>query len=413
MRGQLIRKVWPYDPALHAAPRYRRACEYEAFVPELLTDLAISLPGDVATLVSEAETAIARLNNKYDPALVPLARLLLRTESIASSKVEGMQVDARTLARAEVARDTRGRVGPDAAEVLANIDAMQTAVEQASSSHAIASEDLTKIHRVLLQGSHNRAMAGHFRDKQNWIGGNDYNPCGADFVPPPPEEVAALIDDVCKFCNQEDLSPLVQAAIAHAQFETIHPFEDGNGRVGRALVQVLLRRRGLAPGFVPPISVALARDKDRYIRGLTFFREDRIAEWLGIFASATAQAATLAFQYTHLVAELQDHWRMQLRESTSPRADAVAWAIIDILPAHPVVSVPVAVAATERTKPAVNDAIQDLVSAGVLKPVSESKRNRSWESVGLLDLIVDLEAGTGPSPSGGSGVRIPFPAPDQ
>ena len=398
MRGQLVKKVWRYDPALHAAPRYRRACEYEAFVPEPLTDLTISLPGDVATLVSEAETAIARLNSKYQPALVPLARLLLRTESIASSKVEGMQVDARTLARAEVAHDTGGRVGPDAAEVLANIDAMQTAIEHASTSHAIVPEDLAKIHRVFLQKSHNRAIGGHFRDKQNWIGGNDYNPCGADFVPPPPEEVATLIDDLCKFCNQEDLSPLVQAAIAHAQFETIHPFEDGNGRTGRALVQVLLRRRGLAPAFVPPISVALARDKGRYIRGLTFFREDRIAEWLGIFASGTAQAATLAIQYTYLVAELRNRWRMQLRESTSPRADATAWAIIDILPAHPVVSVPVAVTATKRTKPAVNDAIQELVSAGVLKPISESKRNRSWESVGLLDLIVELEAGTGRSP---------------
>jgi Fic family protein len=275
---------------------------------------------------------------------------------------------------------------------------MQTAIEHASSSHTIVPEDLAKIHRVLLQGSHNRAIAGHFRDKQNWIGGNDYNPCGADFVPPPPEEVATLIDDLCKFCNQGDLSPLVQAAIAHAQFEAIHPFEDGNGRTGRALVQVLLRRRGLAPAFVPPISVALARDKGRYIRGLTFFREDRIAEWLGIFASATAQAVTLAVQYTYLVAELHNRWRMQLRESTSPRADAAAWAIIDILPAHPVVSVQVAVAATKRTKPAVNDAIQELVSAGVLKPISESKRNRSWESVGLLDLIVELEAGTGRGP---------------
>jgi len=347
--------------------------------------------------VSEAETAIARLNSKYDPALVPLARLLLRTESIASSKIEGMQVDARTLARAEVAHNTGGRVGPTAAEVLANIDAMQTAIEHASSTHKIVPEDLARIHRVLLQRSHNHAIAGHFRDKQSWIGGNDYNPCGADFVPPPPEEVAELIDDLCKFCNQEDLSPLVQAAIAHSQFETIHPFEDGNGRAGRALVQVILRRRGLAPSFVPPISTALARHKERYIRGLTLFREDRIADWLGMFASAASEAATLAVQYTRLVAELQDRWRMQLRESTSPRADATAWAIIDVLPAHPVISVPIAVASTERTKPAVNDAIQRLVDAGVLKPVSASRRNRSWEPLGLLNLIIDLDAGTRPN----------------
>ncbi len=399
MRGRLLRRVWKYDPALHAPPRYRRACAYESFVPAPIVDLSISLPGDVSTVVSEAETAIARLNSKDDPALVPLARLLLRTESIASSKVEGMQVDARALARAEVAHDSGSRVGTNAAEVLANIDAMQFAIEHASASHDIVPEDLAAIHRVLLERAPSRSIAGHFRDKQNWIGGNDYNPCGADFVPPPPQEIAMLINDLCNFCNKDELPPLVQAAIAHAQFETIHPFDDGNGRAGRALVQVLLRRRGLAPAFVPPISVALARERSRYIRGLTLFREDRLAEWLGIFAAATAQAATLAARYVDLVAELQGRWRKQLRNTTSPRADAAAWAIIDVLPAHPVLTVPVAAAATRRTKPAANHAVLELVNAGVISPVSESRRNRAWEAVGLLDLIIQLEAGAGLSRS--------------
>ncbi len=393
MRGQLFRQVWRYDPALHAPPRYRRACEYEAFVPDPIADLSISLPGDVGTVASEAETAITRLNTKADPALVPLARLLLRTESIASSMVEGMQVDARTLARAESAHDAGRGVSPNAAEVLANVDAMQFAIEHASATHEIVLDDLLAIHRVLLERAPNRAIAGRLRNRQNWIGGNDYNPCGADFVPPPPGEVVRLTADLCNFCNKDELPPLVQSAIAHAQFETIHPFEDGNGRTGRALVQVLLRRRGLAPSFVPPISVVLARDRDRYIRGLTSFREDRIAEWLGIFAAAAARAATLAARYVDLVAELQGRWRQQLRETTSPREDAAAWLIIDVLPAYPVFTVPVAVAATKRTKPAVNNAVRELVNAGVLTPVSQSQRNRSWEAVGLLDLIVQLEAG--------------------
>src|SRR3989475_8425199 len=183
MRGQLIRKVWPYDPALHAPPRYRRACEYEAFVPELLTDLAISLPGDVATLVSEAETAIARLNSKYDPALVPLARLLLRTESIASSKVEGMQVDARTLARAEVHQEAGRRLGPEAAEILANIDAMQLAIERVSSTSGITPQDILDIHRALLARAPNAHLAGRIRTAQNWIGGHDYKPFCAGLLP--------------------------------------------------------------------------------------------------------------------------------------------------------------------------------------------------------------------------------------
>lgn len=393
MRGQLLRQVWKYNPALYAPPRYRRACEYDAFVPEPIADLSISLPGEIGAVVSEAETAIARLNGQAGPALVPLARLLLRTESIASSKVEGMQVDARTLARAEVANDAGRSIGPNGVEILANIDAMQFAIEQTSATREVAPEDLLAIHRVLLERAPGPAIAGRFRDKQNWIGGNDYNPCGAEFVPPPPEEVIRLVSDLCSFCNTNDLPPLVQAAIAHAQFETIHPFEDGNGRTGRALVQVILRRRHLAPRFVPPISVVLARDRERYIRGLTLFRQNLVAEWLGIFAAAAARAATLATRYVELVAELRARWQEQLRGASSPRADAASWAIIEVLPAYPIITVPVAVAATKRSKPAVNLAIRELVDAGVLAPVSDSRRNRAWEAAGLLDLVVRLEAG--------------------
>ena len=185
----------------------------------------------------------------------------------------------------------------------------------------------------------------------------------------------------------------MQAAIAHAQFETIHPFNDGNGRAGRALVQVLLCRSGLAPVFVPPISVVFAADKPRYIRGLTLFRDGEIDAWLEIFATATAQAATLATDYLARVSNLQEEWRTKLRDSSDPRSDAAAWTMIDELPAHPIISVPVAVAITGRTKPAINNAMGQLAEAGVLIPMTELRRNRAWEADGLLDLIAELESG--------------------
>jgi Fic family protein len=393
MRGRYERRVWESNPALYAPPRYRRACSYEAFIPDPITGLQLALPGDIAGVVSEAEKAVAELNRGAGPELMPLARLLLRTESIASSKVEGLQVETRALARAEAKQETGGSVGPQAAEILANIDAMQLAIERAVTVQAIREEDLLDIHGRLLARDPNARMAGRFRDSQNWIGGNDYNPCGADFVPPPIEEVEGLLADLCGFCNDDTLPPLVQAAVAHAQFETIHPFEDGNGRTGRALVQVILRRRGLAPTFVPPVSVVLARDKKRYIEGLTLFREDRIPEWLQTFAAATAQAAGLAARYAAEVAELQERWRQQLRDHSYPRSDAAAWAIIDVLPAHPIITVPVGVAATRRTRPAVTNGVAELEEAGILVRVTESARNRAWEATGLLDLIADLESG--------------------
>lgn len=393
MRGRFVRKVWKPDPAVYAPARYRRQCSYDAFIPLPIGDLGVSLRGEVAGVVSDAEKAIAELNREAGPELLPLARLLLRTESIASSKVEGMQVDARTLARAEANQETGRRVGPEAAEILANIDAMQLAVERVSTGTRVGLEDFQRIHRALLSQDTRARVPGQFRNSQNWIGGNDHNPCGADFVPPPPDAVQPLLEDLVRFCEEESLPPLVQAAIAHAQFETIHPFEDGNGRTGRALVQVILRRRGLAPGFLPPISVILARDKKRYIEGLTVFREDRLEEWIEVFAAASAEAAQLAVRYTARVAELQELWRRQLRAHSDPRADAAAWAIIDVLPGHPVVTVPVAVAATGKTKPAVTNAVGELEAAGVLLRLGESSRNRSWEANGLLDLIVGLESG--------------------
>jgi len=400
--GRLVRRVWEYDPTLYAPARYRRACSFEAFIPDRLTALEIVLPGDVAGIVSEAEKAISDLNQRAEVPLAPLARLLLRTESIASSKVEGMQLDARSLARAEANLDTGRQVGPEAMDILANIDAMELAIERTATERLIDVQHLQDIHRSLMARDIHAEMADRVRTVQNWIDGNNYNPCGAAFVPPPPEEVPALLNDLSAFCNAEHLSPLVQAAIAHAQFETIHPFEDGNGRTGRALVQVILRRRGLAPAYVPPISVMLARHKERYIEGLTLFREDRIGDWIEIFAEAAAAAAQLARRYAQQVARLQETWREQLAQQVNPRSDAAAWAIIDALPAHPIITTSVAATATARTRPAVANAIDQLVSCGVLAPLNQSKR--AWEANGLLDLIVGLEAGQPPDTGDPSGI---------
>jgi Fic family protein len=393
MRGHLEPATWRYDPALYAAPRYRKACAYDAFVPDPIAGFVGSLSSGTAAVVSEAEVAIHGLNAGALPALTPLARLLLRTESIASSKVEGVQLNGRDLARAEARVDAGGKAGPTAREILANIDAMELAVDEASSTSHIVLEDIVAIHRALMAGAPNFQIAGRVRTTQNWIGGNNYNPCGASFVGPPPEEVPRLLADLCVAVTEDQLPPLVQAALIHAQFETIHPFLDGNGRTGRALIHVVLRRRGLAPAYVPPISVVLAANKSRYIAGLTRYRDDDIDGWITDFASAAAQAAGLAAAYLSAVQDLQSRWREQLRTTVDPRGDSAAWRVIDVLPAHPVITLPVAVVAVARTKAVVNQALAYLEQAGVLIRLSESERNRTWEAAGLLDLLTGLEGG--------------------
>lgn len=403
MPGRLVAKNWPHDPTLDAPAAYRRACRYEAFIPDDLSSLDVRLDARLAGLVSEAERAIRELNDEGGAALGPVARLLLRTESIASSKVEGLQLGVRELARAEAKAESGIAPAPTAMEVLANIDAMILAVDDAAEAEVFAEREILAIHRRLLEGAPHKHIAGRLRSGQNWIGGNDYNPCGADFVPPPPEEVERLLADLCRAMNDDMLPPLVQAALVHAQFETIHPFDDGNGRTGRALVHVVFRRRGLAPRFLPPISVVFAAARERYIAGLSRFRFDEygVSGWIEHFAAATIRAARLARAYVMAVSALQERWREQLRATKSaPRADAAAWAMIDLLPAHPMISAPVAAAVSGRAKSRVYEAIEQLVGAAVLVPLSEGKRNRWWESAGLLDLIGRLEAGELPTSAG-------------
>ncbi len=400
MPGHFVPKIWQHDPTLDAPAAYRRACRYDAFVPDELASLDVRLDARLAGLVSEAEDAIRQLNHEGGTALGPLARLLLRTESIASSKVEGMQLGVRELARAEARAESGITPAPTAMEVLANIDAMVLAVDDAAETKKFGVREIRAIHRRLLERAARTQIAGRLRKGQNWIGGNDYNPCGAAFVPPPVEDVDGLVADLCRAVNDDLLSPLVQAALVHAQFETIHPFDDGNGRTGRALVHVVLRRRGIAPRFLPPVSVVFAGAKDRYIAGLTQFRADGVAEWLEYFAAAMLRAARLARAYIVAVGDLQGRWREHLRVTPgAPRADAAAWAILELLPAHPMISAPVATAVTGRAKGRVYEAIEQLVGAGVLLLLSEGKRNRWWEAAGLLDLIGSLEAGELPPAS--------------
>lgn len=393
MGGRKLTLTWPYDPTVDAPARYRKACQYEAFIPDRLSESSMLFDAHLMGMISEAEQAIQALNDVARPGLRPLARLLLRTESIASSKVEGMQLGLRELARAEARKESGGKPNPTAIEILSNIDAMELAVEDAAAVEQFSLDQIKAVHRRLMETSR-PGIAGEIRTQQSWIGGNNHNPCGADFVPPPPEYVAPLLADLCHAVNDDVLPPLVQAALVHAQFETIHPFHDGNGRTGRALIHIILRRRRIASSYVPPVSVILARSKDRYIAGLTQFqKEDGGALWIEQFASATTSAANLARVYLVAVQDLTAEWREKLSSSVNPRSDSAAWSLIDILPAHPMISGPVAEAAIGASRPSVNNAIKALVTAGVLIPLSEGKRNQSWEAQGLLDLLERLEAG--------------------
>jgi Fic family protein len=381
-------RSWPADPSAPGGRSERRVFRYHAFVPDPIAELELSLPSSVAGAVSTAERAVDTLNR--DPprlaTLEVLARRLLRAESVASSRIEGLVLSQRRLARAEAeepdARDETAR------SVLGNVVAMERAVALGAGARPLRLKDVLEIHRLLMLATTTPQIAGKLRERQNWIGGNAFNPGRADFVPPGPERVRDLMDDLVAFMSRTDLPPVVQAAIAHAQFETIHPFADGNGRVGRALIHVVMRRRGIAPRYVPPVSLVLAADAKDYVGGLTAFREDRAAEWILLFARAIERAAAKASELALRLAELQERWRVR---AGRPRRHSSAEALIVELPAHPIVTVATAQKFLGRSKQAVNEAIAVLAEKGVLHAITLAKRNRAWEARDLFDLINDFE----------------------
>ena len=407
--ARVLRQRWRADMGGGLARRDRRGCEYEAYLPDLLRDRAFRLDGEVAADVAEAEAAVARFNSEALWLLnwEAMARLLLRAESVASSRIEGLEVGGRRLLRAELAR-ALGEEAEDvtAGEVLNNIGAMSFAIEALERGQAIRVEDLLEVHRRLFAGTRLEHQAGRLRTEQNWIGGSGFNPCSAEFVPPPPERVAELLEDLCAFCNDASLPAVAQAAIAHAQFETIHPFVDGNGRTGRALIHVLLRRRGLAPRMVPPVSLVLATWANDYVAGLTATRyrgpagssaaHEGINHWIGLFAAACRRAVGDAESYEERVRGLQAEWYGRLGRV---RSGSAAELLVNALPGAPIMTVASAAEMIRRSGQAVNEAIGRLTEAGILRQVTVGRRNRAFEAADLIEAFTELERRLG-SPAG-------------
>lgn len=396
-----LKRHWQPALATGRPRRDRQGCEYAAYLPDSLQDREFEIRGEVAADIVDAETAIARLNAEAT-ALIDseaMARLLLRTEAVASSKIEGLEVGGRRLLRAELAQAVGEAVRDVTAEaVLGNIRAMKWAVDELAAEARIQAEHLLEVHRRLLGGTRHEEAGGLLRHSQNWIGGSDYNPCSAEFVPPPHEEVAGLLDDLCAFCNRDDLPAVAQAAIAHAQFETIHPFADGNGRVGRCLIHVILKRRGQAGRLLLPVSLVLATRSQDYVGGLTATRyvgdprsnaaQHGLNLWLSTFAAACQRAVEDALTYEKRVVAMQGEWRERLGRV---RSHSAAARLVEVLPGAPVVTVQTAATLVGRSFQAANLGIAELERAGILSRVSIGRRNRAFEALEIIEAFNDLE----------------------
>ena len=381
-----VERRWEGDPGAMGGRKARQSFTYPAFVPDPIATIQPVVSFETARLISDAEAAVGQLNSdERVRGLEAIGALLLRSEAIASSRIEGIELSQRNLARALIdPRATRGT----ARAVAANVAAMEQAVALGDEDRKLAVADILTIHRTLMANEPARVMPGAFRREQNWIGGRLLNPSDARYVPPPEDQVEPLVLDLVEFLNRDDLPAVAQAAIAHAQFETVHPFIDGNGRVGRCLIHVVLRRRGIAPVFVPPISIVLAARANLYVDGLVGFREGRIDAWCASFAEACGRAAALSVELAGNVAKLEADW---YERAGRPRRDSAAARIIPVLPGQPIASASTIRAAIGARHQRALEGLKVLADGGVLRQISEGDYDRQYAADELFELIEEYE----------------------
>lgn len=381
---------WTVDPESGAsrAERERYSGPYHSSVTPPIAELALSLPGTLAASVDEATRALTEIDTYSlrrlgagSGAIGPMAAILLRTESTSSSRIENLTVGARQLALAEIDQSS----SQNAQVVVANVRAMEAALRLADQ---LDEQAVLHMQRALLQDVPGWDQhAGVYRQQLVWIGKSSVGPVGASHIAPQHERVPNAMRDLMAFVTRDDIPPLVQAAIAHAQFETIHPFVDGNGRTGRALVHAMLRGKGVVVNSTVPVSAGLLAETGSYFGALEAYRHGDAAPIIERFATASRFAAARGRRLVDDLADTVDSVNERL---TGLRSDAAARKVVPHLVAQPVVNASHLVRELGLNEMTAQRAISALVERGILVERSGLRRNRVYAQEEVLTILDDF-----------------------
>ncbi len=364
---------------------------FKAFVP---APLPPKLAGKALPTLDEprrlAEAALAQLNlaSEMIPSVDWFIYAFIRKEALLSSEIEGTQatlVDVLAWEQTDQAGDSHIE---DIEEVTNYVSAINHAFKQIHSPKGapISVRLFNDCHQILMQGVRGaNKQPGKLRRSQNWVGGS--RPGNAVFVPPPPERVADLLGDLERYIHAEDdLAPLLRIALVHVQFETIHPYLDGNGRLGRMLIALLLDHWGLLKSPLLYLSLYLKQNQATYYRNLSAVRtEGDWVGWMRFFLKGVAEIADDATRTARgLYSRVAEDRRRLL---ATPGATVTAMQLFEQLPEHPLVSMPLVTRLLATSKPTAGKAIELLISAGILTEVGARKRDRYYRYQYYLKLL--------------------------
>ena len=373
---------WERDPdELALIPKSRRRKilpTYEAAVPASISSLPVEVPAPLAQRLAEVEVSLARFDTAQTARDWALPALLLRSESSSSSQIERLTSSVRNVALAELT----DKAPANALLIAGNVAAMREALGQ---SGDVGIDSICAIHDVLMRGT--REAMG-LREEQVWIGGSPYSPHGATFVPPRADRVKPCLEDLVTFATREDISPIVKAAIFHAQFETIHPFTDGNGRTGRTLLHRMLARDEVLLHTMLPVSAGLLHDVERYMRALEAYHGGAVEPIIECLADALELAVVIGARIASDVEEVLDSWA----SANTDRAGSASHRLPALLVGQPVVDVAYVASHLGITDRAARNLVEVACERGILAKMGNAKRGAFYQAPDLIAVLEEASS---------------------
>lgn len=372
------KREWNYSGNIFYVPRSKRRLLEQKYKSAVISDLSsidIKLDKNTNSLLQEVIEELVKLDLTMKNESFALPTLLLRSEALSSSQIENYNSSNKSVAMAQL----NGSNKTQANIISANLNAIIYAL---SNQETIDLSLIKSIHYELMKESE-EGNPGEIRVVPNWIGKSSLSPHNADYVPPHPECLGNDLKNLIDFINRYDLHPFVKGAFAHAYFESIHPFEDGNGRVGRILFQVILKQTGFLNDFNIPLSTELVKDNEGYINSLIDFRDGNYISIINLFCQKALSITSKVYKLINDIDDVKNKWINQIKA----RQDAYVWKMIDELISQPVIDVTYFKKKFNWNDQAIRNNIDILLKNNVLKKTNDFKRNVIYECKEILTIL--------------------------